>query len=379
MTAHPALSHEQQAVLRDLARCRTAALGGHLDSCTACDWSRPSYNSCRNRHCPTCQSVDQAKWVVARMARMLPTHHFHVVLTLPKQLRPLCQANPVLLYNILFESASEALLALGRDPRFLGVQLGLTAVLHTWTRELTYHPHLHVVATGGGLSLDGTRWVAAPIDFLFPVRVLGALFRGKFMDRLVRAYDNKELRFTGGAAPLADTERFTSLRKKLYQTRWVVYCKAPFGGPPALFSYLGRYTHRVGISNQRLLSSNDNGVRFRTRGDDTLTLTPHEFIRRFLLHVLPDRFVKKRHYGLLAPGNVRRAHAVASFILEQQTAAPDRPLVLPPPPPTTLRDIVFKLTGIDIHRCPRCGQETRRRLLTREELHQPARRPPDTS
>lgn len=224
------LSPEQHAVLRDIGRCRTAALGGYVDVCAVCGHAELGYHSCRNRHCPKCQSLEQARWVERRMERMLPTHSFHVVFTLPSQLRALAMCNREVVFNMLFAAAAEALLELGRDPKWLGAELGVTSVLHTWTRDLRFHPHIHGIVTGGGLSLDGERWVSTRPDFLLPVRVLGALFRGKLLARLQKAHDDGALRFDGAVAALADRAVFGCLRDKLYRMRWVVYSKPPFGG-----------------------------------------------------------------------------------------------------------------------------------------------------
>lgn len=345
---------EQHAVLRDIARCRTAALGGHADVCSACGYRDVSYNSCRNRHCPKCQSTAQARWVEQRMERVLPTHYFHVVFTVPSALRSLFMENREVLFQALFASAAEALLELGRDPRRLGAELGITSVLHTWTRELTFHPHVHSIVTGGGLALDGERWVGTRPDFLFPVRVLGALFRGKLLARIAQARERGLLRFNGVAARLADPAVWSRVRDKLYRKRWVVYSKPPFGGPEEVFRYLGRYTHRVGISNRRLVSFDDEHVTFRTRGKATITVTPEQFLRRFLLHVLPPGFVKIRHYGLLAPNHVATKLDVARRLLGP--AAPERaPVPTAAAVPRDFRDILLALTGIDLHVCKRCG------------------------
>jgi len=347
-----ALTPEQHAVLRDIARCRTAELGGHADVCTDCGHVDASYNSCRNRHCPKCQSLAQARWVEERMERMLPTHGFHVVFTLPRELRPLAFAHRELVFSVLFACAAEALLELGRDPRWLGADLGVTSVLHTWRRDLLFHPHVHCIVTGGGLSLDGTRWVEARPDFLFPVRVLGALFRGKMLAALRRAHDRGKLRFTGAAAPLADRGRFRRLCDRLYRKRWVVYCKPPFGSPEHVYRYLGRYTHRTGISNHRLVAFDQRGVTFRTRGDGRVTLAPDEFLRRFLLHVLPKGFVKIRHHGLFAPSHIATKLATARALL---TAASSAPAAAPTPPPRDFRELMLALTGLDLRPCRRCG------------------------
>ncbi len=368
-----ALSPDQHAVLRAIERCRTAALGGHVDVCDACGYAAIAYNSCRNRHCPKCQAMSQARWVERRMARVLPTHAFHVVFTLPSELHGLVMANRDKLFDLLFASATEALLELGRDPRWLGADLGITSVLHTWTRDLRFHPHVHCIVTGGGLSLDGERWIATRPNFLLPVRVLGALFRGKFLARLADLHGRGELHLDGPAARLADPARFARVRDKLYCRRWVVYAKRPFGGPEQVFRYLGRYTHRVGLSNRRLVSLDERGVTFRTRGELTATLNPSEFLRRFLLHVLPKGFVKIRHHGLMAPSHVRTKLATARRLLG----------AAPPPDsadtPTTrdFRDVLLDITGVDLRRCPRCGQLAMRRHPLPTAAVQPV--PPDTS
>lgn len=287
---------EELRALSALAACRTATLGGQLDVCRACGFSRPAYNSCHLRHCPRCQSLRQARWTEARRARVLPTHYFHVVFTLPAPLRSLTLRHRSVIFDLLFTAASQTLLTLANDPAYLGAEPGLTTVLHTWTRELAWHPHLHCIVTGGGLTEDGAHWKGAPKKFLFPVHVLGALFRGKFLAALARAMDR-------GAIPLREPER-ARLFDELYRTRWVVYCKRPFGGPDQVIRYLGRYTHRVGISNGRLVDVGADHVLFRTKSGRTCTLEPLEFLRRLLQHVLPDRFVKIRHCGLHASSNV---------------------------------------------------------------------------
>lgn len=370
------LSPEQHAVLRDIGRCRTPALGGYVDVCAACGHAEVGYHSCRNRHCPKCQSLAQARWVERRMERMLPTHSFHVVFTLPSELRALTMLNREAVFDMLFASAAEALLELGRDPRWLGAQLGVTSVLHTWTRDLRFHPHVHCIVSGGGLSLDGERWVGTRPDFLFPVRVLGALFRGKILARLHTAYERGELRLEGAAVSLADPAVFARLRDKLYRKRWVVYAKPPFGGVDHAVRYLGHYTHRVGISNHRLLAFDERGVTFRTRGDGNVTLSPDEFLRRLVQHVLPPGFVKIRHHGLFAASNVSTKLAAARRLLQgAPTATPEVPR-----PPRDFRDLLLALTGIDLRRCPRCGVGT----MTRHPcnaglLPRVTSPPPDTS
>lgn len=368
-----ALSPDQHAVLRAIARCRTAALGGHVDVCAACGLDAIAYNSCRNRHCPKCQALAQARWIERRMERVLPTHAFHVVFTLPSELRGLVMVNRQKLFDLLFASAAEALLELARNPRWLGADLGITSVLHTWTRDLRFHPHVHCIVTGGGLSPDGARWIATRPDFLFPVRVLGALFRGKFLAGLVRLRDRGELCFDGPASALADPAQFARIRDKLYRARWVVYAKPPFGGPDQVFRYLGRYTHRVGLSNRRLVSLDARGVTFRTRGEQTATLAPHEFLQRFLLHVLPRGFVKIRHHGLMAAGNVNTRLAIARRLL---VGEPPRTTADGATVPRDFRELLLALTGVDLRQCPRCGAIAIRRHPLPPTT---APTPPDTS
>jgi len=341
-----------------------------------CGYAEIAYNSCRNRHCPKCQSLAQARWLAQRMERMLPVDAFHVVFTLPSGLRPLVLDNRAVLFNALFAAAAEALKELAKDPKYLGAEVGITAVLHTWTRELLFHPHIHCVVTSGGLSMDGARWVQGKsAAFLFPVRVLGALFRGKFLARLEELYDKGALRLTGASARFADRKVFVRLRRKLYKTRWVVYAKPPFGGPEEFFRYVGRYTHRVGISNARVVALDDARVVFRTHGDSTATLTHDEFLRRFLLHVLPDRFSKIRHYGLFAPGPASKKLALArTRLADVGITAPARDGNAP----KDFRELLLAITGVDIRLCPRCrlGLLVRRAIDPALDLPPLARGPP---
>ena len=299
------------AVLRDLSRCRTAALGLHKKVCLDCDFTDQGFNSCRNRHCPTCQSGRQRKWVEERQAKVLPTHHFHVVFTLPSELRPLARYAPVAVYDALFVAASRTLQTL--SEQYLGGQLGITMVLHTWTRELNQHPHVHCIVTGGALTRDDEpRWVAARKNFLFPVAVMRKLFRGKLMARLKRLHKAGKLHMP---PDLAVGDAWATLCKRLFRKEWVVFAKRPFGGPEQVFAYLGRYTHRVGISSARIKAWDGEHVVFRTRGDDVCKLTAGEFVRRFLLHVLPRQFRKIRHYGLMSPSGVAHRLPIASRCL----------------------------------------------------------------
>jgi len=352
-----ALGEHQRKVMHAIEVCRTPALGGHLHVCPGCGDEQPAYNSCRDRHCPKCQALRQAKWVAERQERILNTHHFHVVFTVPGDLKPLASSNRECFFAALFKAAADTLLELGADEERLGAQLGITAVLHTWTRELKFHPHLHCVVTGGGLSKDGHAWVPAHRRYLFPVKVLSRLFRGKLLAALGAAHRRGEL-----YGPAAEGEAFCRLKSTLYGKEWVVYAKRPFGGPAQVFGYLGRYTHRVAISNQRLLSMDELGVRFVTRGDATATLAPQTFIGRFLQHVLPSGFVKIRHYGLLAAGNVNTRLEAARALLAP-VPVPQWALVLwlalsrvSPEPWSSWRTLYALLTGIDPLRCVHCGE-----------------------
>ncbi|MBE0617987.1 MAG: IS91 family transposase [Proteobacteria bacterium] len=303
-------SPDQGRVLRDLAQCRTAALGGHVDECERCGERRISYNSCRNRHCPKCQGSQAAEWVDAQNAHLLPVPYVHVVFTLPRILSPLALQNPRLVYGLLFRAASRTLLDVAADERHLGARIGVLAVLHTWGQTLAHHPHLHCVVPAGGLSLDGARWVACRSNFFLPVRVLSSLFRGRFLALLDKAFADGRLAFHGALRPFADAPAFARLLRQARALDWVVYAKPPFGGPEQVLKYLARYTHRVAISNRRLLDIDDGVVSFRykdyARGNRwrTQRLDAVEFLRRFLLHVLPSGFVRIRRYGLLA--NARR-------------------------------------------------------------------------
>jgi hypothetical protein len=357
--AHP-ITTEQAAVLRAIERCRTADLGGHLDVCTACGYERPAYNSCRNRHCPKCQSIPQAEWTEGRLARVLPVHYFHVVFTLPAQLRAIAMCNRRAVFDLLFASASATLLDLGRDPKRLGAQLGITMVLHTWARDLQFHPHVHCVVTGGGLSPDGARWIRARRDYLFALRVMGALFRGKFLASLCAAHARGEIRIPA-TDDEANPDAFARLRDKLYGTDWIVYAKRPFGGPQQVVRYLGRYTHRVGISNQRLVAMTDDAVTFRTKAGKSITLSPSAFLGRFIQHVLPAGFVKIRHYGLVAAANATTKLETARALLQP----PKPPDTVPTPVPildgdprADWRMRLLTLTGIDLHVCPTCRLKT---------------------
>jgi hypothetical protein len=364
------LTRGQHRALRAIAACRTAALGGHTEACDVCGAIRIAYNSCRNRHCPKCQRVAKERWLTARRAELLPTEYFHVVFTLPHALNPLAQGNPRVLYGLLFAVARETLATFGADPRHLGGEVGGLALLHTWGQTLEQHLHLHCVVPGGALTRDGGRWVSAKPGFLFPVRALARVFRGKYLDGLRRAFDRGELRFAGSVAALADPGAFRQFLATLRAHDWVVYAKPPFAGPTQVLEYLGRYTHRVAISNDRLVNVDAGQVRFRwkdyARGNrlKTMTLPAEEFLRRFLLHVLPAGFVRIRHFGFLA-NRGRTAKLARCRVL----------LSVPPPVPAApepVAALMLRVTGVDITQCPVCHAGRLRLVAVFRPGHLPA-------
>ena len=305
------LSLHQLKIMAAIQNCRTAALGGHVEACTDCGHWRIAYNSCRNRHCPKCQGAAARTWLEAREADLLPVGYFHVVFTLPAEVANIAFHNKAVVYDLLFKAASETMLTIAADPKHLGARIGITAVLHTWGSAMTHHPHVHMIVPGGGISADGLRWIASRPAFLLPVRVLGALFRRLFLTRLIALHGVGKLSFYGANAGLADRRAFLRHIAPVRKKRWVVYAKPPFAGPEAVLAYLSRYTHRVAISNRRLIAFDESGVTmrykdYRRSGPDlqqVMTLATDEFIRRFLLHVLPTGFHRIRHYGLLASSN----------------------------------------------------------------------------
>jgi len=337
------LSLHQLKIMSAVEHCRTAALGGHVEACTDCGHWRVAYNSCRNRHCPKCQGAAARTWLAEREADLLPVGYFHVVFTLPAEVAAIALQNKAIIYDLLFRAASETMQIIAGDPRHLGARIGITAVLHTWGSALTHHPHIHMIVPGGGLSPGGERWISARPAFLLPVRVLGALFRRLFLTRILALYDGGQLSFFGSMAHLAERRAFLRHLSPVRKKRWVVYAKPPFAGPEAVLAYLSRYTHRVAISNSRLIRFDNDGVTFRYKdyrrgGADrqqVMTLTADEFIRRFLLHNLPRGFHRIRHYGLLASGTrkdnlarIRQLLAVAPPAVDDAvTDSPDlRPL-----------------------------------------------------
>jgi rubredoxin len=338
-------------VLRAIRRCRTAALGGHLDECTRCGYRATiSYNSCRDRHCPKCQTAARDRWIAARQRELLPTRYLHVVFTLPHRLAPLVLQNKKVLYGLLFRTSAETLLEVARDPRHLGAEIGFFSVLHTWSQKLKIHPHVHCVVPAGGLSLDHTRWVRSRDNYFLPKEVLREVFRGKFVDALKEAFQNGQLRFEGDLKLLAQPKIFAAWLRPLFRQDWVVYLKPPFGGPAYVLHYLGRYTHRVAISNHRLVSFTDGQVTFRWRDSahhnqqKLLSLSLDEFLCRFLLHILPKGFVRIRNFGFLA--NRKRATLLPLCLQllgsEQQPQAEQQHA-------SSTED------GPDLWRCPKCG------------------------
>ncbi len=324
-----AMTAAQKAVLSALGRCHTAALGGHLYRCDSCGAEHAAYNSCRSRHCPSCLAHKSAQWLEARADELLPVPYFHVVFTVPQQIASVVWGNKKLGYEILFRAAAHTLLQIARDPRHLGAQIGFLAILHTWTQTLLYHPHIHCVVPGGGLSPDRTRWIGCRDNFFLPVKVLSRLFRGKFLALLDAAAKRGALRFAGSTASLADPRAWTCLLRQMHRKDWVVYAKPPFGSPEQVLKYLARYTHRVAISNRRIASLTSEHVTFRyhdrAHGNAIreIKLDGVEFLRRFLLHVLPKGFVRIRHFGLLA-NRARETNLAVCRSLLGATPAPRR-------------------------------------------------------
>ena len=348
------VSLAQLKVMSAIEACRTAALGGHVERCQDCAHERVAYNSCRNRHCPKCQGAAARQWLAEREADLLPVAYYHVVFTLPAAVAEIAFHNKAAVYDLLFRAAAETLTTIAADPRHLGARIGLTAVLHTWGSALTHHPHVHVIVPGGGLSPDGQRWISCRPRFFLPVRVLSRLFRRLFLEGLAALHAAGRLAFFGELAPLADKPAFDAALAPLRRCEWVVYAKRPFAGPQAVLAYLARYTHRVAISNSRLLALDDSGVTFkwkdyRVKGRDrqkTMTLDAGEFIRRFLIHVLPSGFHRIRHYGLFASAARARNIARIRALLTTPTTAAD---CAPPSPAREKPKPAFE------PRCPCCG------------------------
>jgi hypothetical protein len=362
------LSLTQLKVMSAIQNCRTAALGGHVDGCDDCGYLRVAYNSCRNRHCPKCQAAAARAWLAERKADLLPVGYFHVVFTLPAEVADIAWQNKAVVYDLLFRAASETMMTIAADPRHLGVRIGVTAVLHTWGSAMTHHPHVHMIVPGGGVSLDGRRWVSSRPTFLLPVRVLGALFRRLFLTRLVELHDAGKLVFFGAQTDLAERRFFLRHLAPLRKKRWVVYSKPPFAGPEAVLAYLSLYTHRVAISNGRLISFDSAGVTFRYKDyrrsgpqrQQVMMLDANEFMRRFLLHVLPSGFHRIRHYGLFASAT-RKANIARVRELLAVSMPPAEPIEAAEPP-------------AQLPPCPCCGG--RMRIIETFERWMQPRAPP---
>ena len=350
-----ALSSGQRRVMSDIERCRTAALGGHVEQCDACGHQRISFNSCRNRHCPKCQSLVRAQWLQDRQAELLPVEYFHVVFTVPQEVAAIAYQNKAVVYDILFHATSETLRTIAADPKHLGAEIGFIAILHTWGQNLMHHPHLHCVVPGGGISPDGERWVSCRPGFFLPVKVLSRLFRRLFLEQLQQAYDDNRLNFFNSLEALHSRVAFAKFLAPAKRAEWVVYAKKPFGGPEQVLQY--RYTNRVAISNNRLVEFADGQVSFNWKDYrhesriKTMRLDADEFLRRFLLHVLPTGFQRIRHYGFLA----NRYREVKLEHCRQLLAAP-APIVELPDVDVDYRDRYERLTGVSLRDCPQCGR-----------------------
>jgi hypothetical protein len=357
------LPRRMMKVMTAVEDCRTAKLGGHIDECDECGHIKISYNSCRNRHCPKCQSLAKERWLMDRKNDLLPVEYFHVVFTIPDILNPLILRNQKELYTILFKSVSETLLELGKDIKYLGADIGFIGVLHTWGQNLMDHPHIHCIVPGGGLSFDSNRWISSREGFFIPVKVLSRLFRGKFLAYLKHTYEEDKLNFYGSIKELGIERNFHMFLADLYKREWVIYSKPSFKNPEHVIEYLGRYTHRVAITNNRITDIRDGNVTFKYKDykernkSKQMTIGAHEFIRRFMMHVLPDRFVKIRHYGILSNRNLktklRRCKEILGVPLKQKKEKKD------------WQELLLDLTGNDPRRCPCCktGRLVRKEII----------------
>jgi hypothetical protein len=350
------LSQAQRRVMRAIETCRTAALGGHVEQCDTCGHQRIAFNSCRDRHCPKCQSLARAQWLEERRAELLETEYFHVVFTLPQEIAAIAYQNKRGVYSILFRATAETLRTIAADPKHLGAEIGFLAVLHTWGQTLLHHPHLHCIVPGGGIAPDGSRWIAGRPGFFLPVRVLSRLFRRLFLEQLAHAFTVGQLQFAGALAALHEPQAFATYLAPLRQREWVVYAKKPFGSAQRVLDYLGRYTHRVAIANNRLLSMEDEQITFRWKDyrqqdkQKRLTLTAPEFMRRFLLHVLPGGFQRIRHFGFLGNRYRQEKLALCRRLLAMSPSTPVSP------PRVDYRDRYEQLTGKSLRVCPLCAQ-----------------------
>jgi len=351
-----ALSRGQRCVMSAIERCRTAALGGHVEQCDDCGHQHIVFHSCRNRHCPKCQSLVRAQWLEDRKAELIAAEYFHVVFTLPEEIAAIAFQNKAVVYEILFHATAQTLRTIAADPKHLGAQIGFIAILHTWGQNLLHHPHLHCVVPGGGLSADGERWISCRPGFFLSVRVLSRLFRRLFLTQLQGAFEAGRLRFFNALEPLQEPSAFARYLAPVRQAEWVVYAKPPFGGPQHVLEYLGRYTHRVALSNNRLIDFVDGKISFRWKDyrhgsrNKVMCLEEQEFMRRFLLHVLPLGFQRIRHYGLLA-----NRHRELKLARSRQLLGEPAPAVQHADAPLDYRDRYEQLTGKSLRLCPKCG------------------------
>ncbi|MBZ9634629.1 IS91 family transposase [Clostridium sp. FP1] len=358
----------------DIEACRTEELGGHIDECDECGHIRVSYNSCRNRHCPKCQTLAKERWLEKRKEDLLPVGYFHVVFTIPQELNYITLTNQKEMYSILFNAVSETLFELSRDKKYLGAEIGFMSILHTWGQNLMNHPHMHCIVPSGGLTFDGTKWINSKKNFFIPVKVLSRIFRGKFLFYLKKAYYSNALKYTTGIEELTEKHIFQSFVGKLYKKEWVVYCKPPFGSAEYVLEYLGRYTHRVAISNHRIVNLENGYVTFKWRDykdhnkEKFMTLAVDEFIRRFLMHVLPRKFVKIRHYGILSNRNrstkLQKCKELTGAV---QSKGENSDVKL------SAAELLLKMTGIDINTCSCCGKG---KMIIKEKLNRQNFSPP---
>ncbi len=363
---HHTVSYEQKKAIQAIRHCRTAVLGGHVEQCEHCGAIDISYNSCRNRHCPKCQTVKKLRWVKQRESELLPVPYFHVVFTLPHELNPLVLSNPALLYNLLFKAVSETLLAFGQDPKRLGGELGATLVLHTWGQNLSLHPHLHCIVPGGALTPD-LRWVIAKSNYLFPVKAMAKHFRANYLKGLQEYYANNQLQFHGDSQQYVSSTEFNHLKEILWKKNWVVYAKKPFAGPQQIIQYLSQYTHRIAISNHRLIRCENDQVSFRWRDyadknkKKVMTLDAEEFIRRYLLHVLPSKFTRIRHIGFLANRykveKLKKCRMALNF--------EEEPIIIE----ETTDELLLRVYHVNIHLCPYCRIGNKKLISTLLSQH----------
>lgn len=365
--SHPLPSYQRKA-MNHILNCRSSVLGGHFDQCDSCGHIRISYNSCRDRHCPKCQNLARERWLVNREQELLDVGYFHIVFTVPASLNPLALRNQKVIYDIIFRAASESLRELATDPKYLGADIGMLCLLHTWGQNLMDHPHLHCLVPGGGLSFDGLRWIHSSKKFFIPVKALSRKFRGKFLAFLKEAVSNNTLQFHGQISHLSEKSCWQDFIDNLYKSEWVVYCKKPFASPAHVLRYLGRYTHRVAISNQRIVSADNGLVTFKYRDyrdnnkEKLMTVSASEFIRRFLFHILPSRFVKIRYYGIFA-NRVRKVKVMKSQKLLGMKLCQQ--------PKLSTIDLIIRLTGADPTICPCCNHGHLKRRLSFLPSHAP--------